>query len=221
MCASANRENILTILTHSLFFLLSPLLEITMNRNRHRASRPIRDADGEYLSKSPAYFTGEGFVPGSGPAAQPSAPPPQRRDAWRQGGFLSALRRQKTYRGAPMQDPHPDMLPAHQQPRDMRRVPEEESSWGEVVSLRDSGDELYFNEARSAREGPPVRFTPTTAPRPAAESYSEGELGGAPAEYNLYHREGPGGRGDGSETGGLLGRHRESRDARIERFAAA
>lgn len=198
-----------------------------MNRNRHRASRPIRDADGEYLSKSAAYYTGDTPAPygGGAPGAfAPQLPPPQRRDAWRQGGgFLAALRRQKTYRGAPMEEQQPDRLPAHQQPRDV--VPVE--TWGEVVSLHSNGnggsDELFFNEAREP--GPPVRFTPTTAPRPAAGVCEEGALpADAEGGYNLYGREdgrqGDGLQGDG--VGGWSGRvHRESREARMERFAAA
>lgn len=196
-----------------------------MNRSRHRASWPIRDdADGECLSKSGVSHTGP--APYDAPAAAAAAaPPPQRRDTWRQGGggLLAALRRQNTYRGAPMEEQHPDLLPAHQQPRDVVTTHARPAEmWGEVVSLRDSGDELYLNEARGvgdgAGAGAPVRFTPTTAPRPAAGEYAEGELAGAPGEYNLYREDGRG--NDLSETGRGR-RHRESREARIERFAAA
>lgn len=196
-----------------------------MNRNRHRVSRPVRDADGEYLSKSAAYYTGEGPAPYSGPGA--FSPPPQRRDAWRAGGggFLAALGRQKTYRGAPMEEQQPDLLPAHQQPRDVVATSQPVETWGEVVSLHSTSrgsDELYFNEAREP--GPPVRFTPTTAPRPAAGQYAEGELpAGAEGGYNLYRAEdGRGGSEDRGDVGGWGVRpHRESREARIERFAAA
>lgn len=170
--------------------------------------------------------------------------PPQR------AGLLGGLfRRQNTYRGAVMeqqqQQQHPDALPAHQQPSDVatRRWEEEQVPvWGEVVSLgggrEDDNDELFFNEARDVDEGgAPVRFTPTTAPRPAAERYEEGEVPAERAErgYDMYGwsddaagaREGAqvqgaraGGQRDLAETSGRgLGRHRESREARMERFA--
>lgn len=172
-----------------------------MNRNRHRASRPVRDADGEYINKSDY----------AGPSA-PYGAPPQRRDE--RQGFFSAFRRHPTYRGAEVTDP--DVLPTHQQPGDMatRQV----ETWGEVVSLHDS-DQLYFNEARDASvdsHGPPVRFSPTTAPRPAADSYAEGDVG--QGDFNLY-RDNETGR-DISEVGQQK-KHREDKAARIERFAAA
>lgn len=177
----------------SLFFLLSILLEFKMNRNRHRASRPVRDADGQYINKSDW-----------------SGPPPQRRDEPR--GFLGAFRRQNTYRGTAMQ--HPDMLPSHQQPNDYstRQI----ETWGEVESLHSSDELGGFNEARHVG-GPPVRFTPTTAPRPAADTYTEGELDDAPAEYNLYREDERG--NDLSETGKR--NHKESKAAKLDRFAAA
>ena len=57
-----------------IFFLLSIFLEITLNRSRFRQSRPIRDADGEYINKSD--YAGA---------------PPQRRSGGK--GFPGAFRR--------------------------------------------------------------------------------------------------------------------------------
>lgn len=156
------------------------------------------------------------------------APPPR-------AGLLGGLfRRQNTYRGAPMEQQHPDALPAHQQPSDVATRQEELPMWGEVVSLGGGGeenDELFFNEARDVERDAPVRFTPTTAPRPAAETYEEGEVPAEWAErgYNMYgsaaegqegQQGGARGERDLAETSGRgLGRHRESREARMERFA--
>lgn len=172
-----------------------------MNRNRYRASRPLRDQDGEYVTKSDYY-----------PGAGGPAPPPQRRHA--RPAFFSRLTRGH-YRGvSPTRQPmNPDALPMHQQPNQMhtRQVAE----WGEVRSLAGESDELVFNEARDQREDVPVRFTPTTAPRPAAEAYEEGDSG--VGEYNLYQDDARG--NDLSETGRM--KQRETRAARVERFANA
>lgn len=96
-----------------MFFALSVLLEISLNRNGHRASRPIRDADGEYISKSD--YWGQG-------------PPPQRRQGFRP--LLGSL----PFRRREPEDP--DMLPVHQQPGQMQK--RQVDTWGEVVSLHDS-----------------------------------------------------------------------------------
>lgn len=167
------------------------MLEISLNRNRHRASRPIRDADGEYINKSDYYGQGA---------------PPQRRQGLKP--FLGAL----PFRRREPVDP--DVLPMHQQPgqTQTRQV----DTWGEVVSLHDS-DRLYFNEGEDRDEhGPPVQFTSTTAPRPAAGQYNEGEL--SDREYNLYQEDQKG--NDHSETGKRT-TQRENRAARAERFAAS
>ncbi|KAI3398905.1 hypothetical protein diail_8228, partial [Diaporthe ilicicola] len=169
-----------------IFFALSILLEISLNRNRHRASRPIRDADGEYISKSDYYGQGA---------------PPQRQQGLRPLlGALPFRRREPV---------DPDVLPMHQQPGQMQTRQVE--TWGEVVSLHDS-DRLYFNEGDDRDEhGPPVQFTSTTAPRPAADEYNEGEVAGE--EYNLYQEDQKG--NDHSETGQRT-KQRESRAARAE-----
>ncbi|KAI4601908.1 hypothetical protein KJ359_010774 [Pestalotiopsis sp. 9143b] len=177
-----------------LFFIVSIFLEIHMNRSRHRAMRPIRDADGEYINKSD--WAG--------------APPPQRREGKR-GGFLGALRRAGTRRRN--QEPaNPDALPMHQQPGDMqtRQVAE----WGEVSSLHDS-DRLYFNDGDDRDEhGPPVQIKPTTAPRPAAGVYEEGDV--SHMQYDLYQP--PPNGNDLSHGPGEIGRPKETRASRIERL---
>lgn len=88
--------------------------------------------------------------------------------------------------------------------------------WGEVSSLHDS-DRLYFNDGASRDEhGPPVRMKSTTAPRPAAEEYNEGDVGDR--EYALYREDEHG--NDHSEVG-RVPKHRESKAARVERLEAA
>lgn len=108
----------------------------------------------------------------------------------------------------------PDMLPIHQQPNDYstRQV----ETWGEVESLHSSDELGGFNEARDV-SGPPVRFKSTTAPQPAADMYTDGELADAPEEYNLYREDERG--NDLSETGNR--NHKESKAARLDRMAAA
>ena len=180
-----------------LFFILSVPLEIHLNRTRYRASRPIRDADGEYISKSDHYGA-----------------PPQRRHGRRGLLGLGAL----GGAGAGAAYAHrgdPDMLPAHQQVSDMHtRQVALEPAWGEVSSLHDS-DRLYFNDGESRDEhGPPVRMKSTTAPRAAADEYNEGDVGNR--EYSLYAEDENG--NDHSEIG-HTSKHRMSKEARLERFA--
>ncbi|KAF7534781.1 hypothetical protein G7054_g5923 [Neopestalotiopsis clavispora] len=173
-----------------LFFIISIFLEIHMNRTRHRAMRPIRDADGEYINKSD--YRG---------------PPPQRREGKR--GFLGAFKRRQT---ADQQPINPDMLPMHQQPGDVQthQVP----AWGDVSSLHDS-DRLYFNEGEDRDEhGPPVEIKPTTAPRPAADVYNEGDV--SHVDYDLYQP--PESGKDLSNDPSEIGRRRETRSSRIERL---
>lgn len=87
-------------------------------------------------------------------------------------------------------------------------------SW---LTLNAAGDRLYFNEGEDRDEhGLPVQFTPTTAPRPAAGEYNDGEI--SDREYNLYQEDQNG--NDLSETGKRT-KQRESRAARAERFAAS
>jgi hypothetical protein len=61
-----------------------------------------------------------------------------------------------------------------------------------------------------------VQFTSTTAPRPAAAQYNEGDI--SDREYNLYQEDENG--NDLTETGKRT-KQRESRAARAERFAAS
>lgn len=80
-----------------------------------------------------------------------------------------------------------------------------------------AGDRLYFNEGEDRDDhGPPVQFTSTTAPRPAAGEYNEGDI--SDREYNLYQEDQNG--NDRSEVGKRT-KQRESRAARAERFAAS
>ncbi|KAI1855907.1 hypothetical protein JX265_011990 [Neoarthrinium moseri] len=172
-----------------LFFILSVFLEIHMNRSRHRAQRPIRDVDGEYINKSDHYGA-----------------PPQRREGKR--GILGAFRRRGTA-GPPMD---PDMLPVHQQPGDMQT--RQVATWGEVSSLHDS-DRLYFNDGEDRDEhGPPVQIKPTTAPQPAADTYAEGDVGHM--DYDLYQPP-PNGK-DLSNDPREIGRRHETRASRVERL---
>ncbi|KAK3390126.1 hypothetical protein B0H63DRAFT_538286 [Podospora didyma] len=191
----------------SLFFILSIFLEIHINRTRYRLSRPLRDADGEYISKS-------GHL----------GMPPQRRDK----KYFLGLGRHNKAAAAPVIT-NPDHLPPHQQLSDMheRHVPVAE--WGEVSSLHDS-DRLYFNDGASRDEHgppPPVRMTSTTAPQPAAGVVNEGRAVDD-LEYGLYYpdegqqqqwQETPLVRGQGlTETGK---NHKESKAAKMERLAGA
>ncbi|KAK9423388.1 hypothetical protein SUNI508_04282 [Seiridium unicorne] len=172
-----------------LFFIVSIFLEIHMNRSRHRASRPIRDADGEYINKSDHYGA-----------------PPQRREGKR--GIFGAFRRREAA-GPPMD---PDMLPMHQQPGDMQT--RQVATWGEVSSLHDS-DRLYFNDGADRDEhGPPVKIKPTTAPQPAADTYAEGDVGHM--EYDLYQP--PRNGKDLSNDPREIGRLHESKASRVERL---
>ena len=120
---------------------------------------------------------------------------------------------------APPPPANPDMLPAHQQVSDMqtRQVEVPVSTWGEVSSLHDS-DRLYFNDGASRDDhGPPLpRLKSTTAPRPAADEYTEGDVGDR--EYELYREDEHG--NDHSEVG-RVSKHRESKAARVERLEAA
>lgn len=184
----------------SLFFIISVFLEIKLNRNRYRSNRPIRNADGEYISKLDS----------------PGSPPPRRQD--RRG--LGMFRRP---RGAARGVTNPDMLPAHQQVGDMqtRHVEVAEvPAWGEVSSLHGS-DHLYFNDGDSRDEhgGPPVRFTSTTAPRPAADEYNEGDPGdghyGLDPEDKIHDSDDHGG-----DLGQMRNHHRENKAARVERLEA-
>lgn len=182
----------------SFFFLLSIPLEIKMNRTRYRLSRPIRDADGELITKSDHY----GAV----------GAPPQR---WHDFGRRGVAGR----RAAPVA--HPDQLPAHQQFADIQERQVEVPAWGDVSSLHDS-DRLYFNDGASRDEHgppPPVRMTSTTAPRPAAGVYNEGVVDdvivndveyGQPieSEHGTSH----------AETGR---NHRENKAARLDRLQAS
>ncbi|ETS79865.1 hypothetical protein PFICI_07394 [Pestalotiopsis fici W106-1] len=162
-----------------------------MNRTRHRAMRPIRDADGEYINKSD--YIGA---------------PPQRREGKR--GFLGAFRRRQTAQ----QPINPDMLPMHQQPGDVQTHQVPAASWGEVSSLHDS-DRLYFNDGDDRDEhGPPVQIKPTTAPRPAADVYAEGDV--SHMDYDLYQPP-PNGK-DLSNDPSEIGRRHETRASRIERL---
>jgi len=116
----------------------------------------------------------------------------------------------------PAEPANPDALPTHQQPTDMQTRQVETATWGEVSSLHDS-DRLYFNEGEDRDDhGPPIRLGPRTAPRPAAETYQEGDI--ADAEYNLYREDDRG--NDHSETGRRK-MYNESRAARMERFTNA
>jgi hypothetical protein len=101
------------------------------------------------------------------------------------------------------------MLPAHQQSTDMQTRQVEVPAWGEVSSLH-SDDRLEFNEPA------PIRMKSTTAPGPAAEVYNEGDVGNR--TYDLYSEDKHG--NDGSEVG-HVSKHRETKAARMERFAAA
>ena len=165
-----------------------------MNRSRYRLSRPIRDADGEYITKSDHYGA-----------------PPQRRHGkralWGPDGF-------GRHGMAPVA--HPDQLPPHQQFSDIQSRQVEVPSWGEVSSLHDS-DRLYFNDGASRDEhGPPqpVRMTSTTAPRPAAGVYNEGIVGDI--EYA------PTAEGEPANVLSEAGtNHRENKRARLERLEAA
>ena len=180
------------------FFLMSILLEVHISRKRYRNSRPIRDADGEYITKSDGQHHGL---------------PPQRRHG------LKGLRG-FTFRGAAAAPPpaNPDALPAHSQLGDARTrqvalaAPAE---WGDVSSLHDS-DRLEFNDGQGAGGAGPVRMTSTTAPRPAAGVYTEGNVGDR--VYGLYSEDKHG--NDHSEVGKTK-RHNESKAARMERLAAA
>lgn len=175
-------------------------MEIKLNRSRARANRPIRDADGEYINKS-AYAGG-------------AAPPPQRHEMpffGRFGAFRPS--RPNGFVG------NPDALPSHQQPGDVQQT-RQVAQWGEISSLHGSGDELYFNDGTQRdpheQDGPPVRFTSTTAPRPAADEYTEGDVGNR--DFHLYEEDEKG--NDISETGKSR-KQRESRDARVERLVEA
>lgn len=174
-----------------------------MNRNRSRALRPRRDADGEYLHKSDHYG--------------PSSAMQQRQPTGGLRGLVGALPFRRP--GGPTSAPvDPDVLPMHQQPSQFTTRHEPVETWGEVQSLHDS-DRLYFNDGQE-REAPDElpRFHSTTAPRPAADSYNEGDEHVADQEYNLYQEDARG--NDLSETGRRK-KQRESRDARIERLTAA
>jgi hypothetical protein len=108
------------------------------------------------------------------------------------------------------------MLPAHQEVGDIQTRQVEVPTWGDVSSLHDS-DRLYFNDGDSRDEhGPPIRMKSTTAPRPAAEEYNEGNVGDR--VYGLYQDDEHG--NDQSEVGKTR-KHRESKAARVERFAAS
>lgn len=184
---------------YSLFFVLSIFLEFGMNRNRSRARRPRRDADGEYLHKSDHY---------GGPA-----PLQQRQGGFR--GLVGALpfRRQ----GTAAEPLNPDALPMHQQPSEFNTRHEPVETWGEVQSLHDS-DRLQFNDGQE-RDAPGLpHFHSTTAPQPAADSYIEGDEHVADREYNLYQEDARG--HDLSETGKRK-KQREDKAARIDRLTAA
>ena len=179
------------------FFIVSVLLEVHINRTRYRNSRPIRDADGEYITKSDAQNHGL---------------PPQRRHG------LKGLRG-LTFRGAAAPAGNPDVLPPHSQLGDARttrrfEVPPPAHQWGDVSSLHDS-DRLEFNDGQDPG-GPPVRMTSTTAPRPAAHEYVEGDVGDR--VYGLYAEDEHG--NDHSETGRTK-MHNESKAARMERLVAS
>lgn len=172
-----------------------------MNRNRSRSMRPKRDADGQYLHKSDYY----------------GAPSPvqQRHQAGGLRGLIGAFpfRRQ----GADAAPLNPDALPMHQQPSEFTTRHEPVETWGEVQSLHDS-DRLIFNDGQE-REPPGLpRFNSTTAPRPAADSYVEGDEHVADQEYNLYQEDARG--NDLSETGKRK-KQREDKAARIDRLTAA
>ncbi|KAH8890661.1 hypothetical protein GQ53DRAFT_747384 [Thozetella sp. PMI_491] len=179
-----------------LFFFMSIFLEIKLNRSRYRSKRPIRDADGEYISKSAGYGL-----------------PPQRRDGHQGFGPFHRLRGSPAVAPAPA---NPDMLPVQPQVSDMQTRRVEAPQWGEVSSLHDS-DRLYFNDGDSRDEhGPPVHIKSTTAPRPAAAEYNEGEVG------DMYYGEDP---EDMQETDehwntGKVSNHRERKAARVERLEA-
>ncbi|KAH9883546.1 hypothetical protein F4778DRAFT_630243 [Xylariomycetidae sp. FL2044] len=184
-----------------LFFLISVLLEIHMNRSRYRASRPIRDPDGEYINKSDHI----------------GAAPPQRRHGG--GGFFGFRRGAGAGMGLGGNHgppPDPDMLPVQPGVGDFQtRQVEVPPTWGEVSSLHDS-DRLYFNEGEDRdQHGPPVRIKSTTAARPAAEEYQEGDTGG---ETTRMYQEDEHGN-DHSEVG-RNSKHRMSREARLERQLA-
>ena len=136
--------------------------------------------------------------------------PPQRRHG------LKGLRG-FTFRGAggPAHAGNPDMLPAHSQVGDVQtRQVEVPQQWGDVSSLHDS-DRLEFNDGQGLG-GDPVRMKSTTAPRPAADEYTEGDVGDR--TYGLYTEDEHG--NDHSEVGKTK-RHNESKAARMERLAAA
>lgn len=197
------RKKTSTDLFHSLFLILSIVLEFRMNRSRSRALRPKRDADGEYLHKSDHY----------GP------PSPAHLQQRHQGGGLRGLVGALPFRrqGTAAAPADPDALPMHQQPSQFMTRHEPVETWGEVQSLHDS-DRLYFNDGQE-RDAPELpRFNSTTAPRPAADSYNEGDEHVAGQEYNLYQEDARG--NDLSETGRRK-KQRESKDARIERLTAA
>lgn len=72
----------------------------------------------------------------------------------------------------------PDRLPMHQQPNQYTtRLEPVEDQWAEVQTLRGSGVWEGSGGGRRRRDSdaPPVVFTATTAPRPAASMYIEGD----------------------------------------------
>jgi hypothetical protein len=170
-----------------------------MNRSRVRLDRPIRDADGEYLSKSDHYGA-----------------PPQRRHGRRPFLGLDGFGRNGIAGGRAPHVANPDQLPAHEQFADIQERQVEVPAWGDVSSPHDS-DRLYFNDGASRDEHgppPPLRMNSTTAPRPAAGVYNEGIVGDV--EYEPTPEE--------ESTSGpkhMWRNHRESKAAKLERLEVA
>lgn len=196
-----------------------------MNRRRTRSQRPSRsttEADPiMYPGRSahPPYHHRQSTVPNVDPRYGAFRPPRSNpiRSLWMRGA--TALNPNAAAAAPPA---NPDALPMHQQPSQFqtRREPVEE--WGEVQSLCSggSGDELFFNDGsrRRSREDVPVRFGATTAPRPAADVYHDGDEHVEGREYNLYREDE---RGNDLSEIGTATRGRENNDARLERLSAA
>lgn len=181
------------------FLILSIFLEIRMNRNSTRASRPSRQADDSMYPGKPNHYGG------------PPAPQGLR------GLVAGALPFRSTR--------NPDSLPMHQQPSQVTTRHELVEEWGEVHSLSD-GDRVHFNDGRASSSSSsrdsgqevPIRFNAKTAPRPAADVYIEGDEHVKNKEYNLDMGDT---RGHSSSEIGTGSQQWENQGARVERFGAA